>query len=80
MSKTIFRDFILSANLVQNIRHILQLRTKVQIYKAVDTKCSLIFKAFSSDTEATEQEEVIEMLNKSILLYYGQIMLSKFLY
>ena len=48
-----------------------------QFYKAVNTKSSLKFKAFSSDTEVIESEQVIEMLNKPIMLNRGQIMLSK---
>ena len=35
-------------------RYVCQFRTEVQFYKAVDTKSSLKFKAFSSDTEVTE--------------------------
>ena len=43
---------------------------------AVDTK-SLKFKAFSPDTEVIEQELVIEILDKPVILNQGQIMLSK---
>ena len=49
----------------------------VQFYKAVDTKSSLKFKAFSPDTEVIEQEQVTETLNKPIMLNCGQIMLPK---
>ena len=40
-------------------------------------KSSLKIQTFSPDTEATEQEQVIEMLDKLIILNRGQIMLSK---
>ena len=38
---------------------------------------SLQFEAFSPDTEDIEWEQVIEMLDKSIMLKQGRIMLSK---
>ena len=38
---------------------------------------SLKIQAFSPDTEVMEQEQVIEMLDKLIMLNRGQIMLSK---
>ena len=50
---------------------------EVQFYKAVNTKSSLKIQAFSPDTEVIEQEQVIEMLDKLIMLNRGQIMLSK---
>ena len=40
-------------------------------------KFSFKIKAFSLDTEVIEQEQVIEMLVKPIMLKYSQIMLSK---
>ena len=49
-------------------RHVFQLRTEVQFYKAVNMKSSLKFKAISPDTKVTEQEQVIEMLDKPIML------------
>ena len=49
----------------------------VQFYKAVNMKSSLKFKAFSPDSGVIEQEQVIEMLDKPIMLNPGQIMLSK---
>ena len=49
----------------------------IQFYKAVDTKSSLKFKTFPPDTEVNEQEQVIEMLDKPIMLNQHQIMLSK---
>ena len=35
-------------------RHVFQLRTEVQFYKAVNVKSSLKLKAFSPDTEVIE--------------------------
>ena len=52
---------------------------EVQFYKAVDTKSSLKFKAFSPDTEVIKQKHVIEMLDKPIMLNCCQIMLLKVL-
>ena len=40
-------------------------------------KSTLKIKAFSRDTEVIEQEQVIEMLYKPIILNCGQVMLSK---
>ena len=57
--------------------HVCQLRTAFQFYRVVDTNSSLKFKAFSPDTEVTEQEYVIEILDKPIQVNQGQIMLSK---
>lgn len=58
-------------------RHVCQLRSGVQFYKAVDGKSSLKFKHFSPDTEVTEQDQVIEIFDKPIMLKCGQTMLSK---
>ena len=58
-------------------RHVFQLKTDVQFHKAFDTKSYLKFKAFSHDTEVIEQEQVIEMLSKPVMLNHDQTMLSK---
>ena len=54
-----------------------QMIARLEFYKAVNMKSSLKIKAFSPDTEVIEQEQVIEMLNKPIMLNRGQIMLLK---
>ena len=75
--KLFFRDVSLSANFLKKIKYVFQLRTEVQLYQAVDTKSYLKLKAFSPDTEVIEWEQVTEMLNKPIMLNFGQIILSK---
>ena len=60
-------------------RHVCQLRTEIQFYKVVDTKSSLKLKVFALDTEVLEREQVIEMLDKPIMLNRGQITLPKVL-
>ena len=57
------------------LKHVFQLRTEVQFYRAVSTKSSLKIKAFSP--EIIKREQVIKMLDKPIILNRGQIMLSK---
>ena len=55
--KLFFRDFshpTQVSQLVLKFRHVSQLRTKVQFYRAVDMKSSIQFKAFSPDTEVIE--------------------------
>ena len=49
---------------------------EVQSYKAVDLKSCLNSKP-SPNTEVIEQEQVIEMLDKPIMVNHGQIMLSR---
>ena len=57
-------------------RYVCQIRTEIQFHDTVDRK-SLKFKVFSPDTEITEREQVIAMLDKPIMLNHGQVMLSK---
>ena len=57
--------------------HTFQLRAEVHFHKAVNMKSLSKFKDFSPDTEVTKQEQVIEKLDKPIMLILGQIMLSK---
>ena len=78
--KLFSRDFSYPTYISQlglKFRHVCQLWTKVQFYRAVGTKSSLQFKAFSPDTEVIGRELVIEILDKPIILDQGQIMLSK---
>ena len=72
-----FQSLKLVSQLGLKFRNVLQLRTEVQFYKAVNMKSSLKFKAFTADTEAIEWEQVIDKLDKSITLNRGQIMLSR---
>ena len=48
------------------LKHVFQLRTEVQFYRAVSTKSSLKIKAFSP--EVIKREQVIKMLDKPVIL------------
>ena len=63
--------FLVISQLGLKFRYVFQLRTEAQFYKAVNTKSSLKIQAFSPDTEVIGQEQVIEMLDKIIMLNPG---------
>ena len=71
-----FQRFQFISQFGLKFRYVFQLRSEIQFYKAINMKC-LKIKAFSPDTEVIIKEQVIEMLDKLIMLNHGQIMLSK---